>query len=105
MAASANEQQYQRLGTGMVTRRPFHSLSLPHWQRSGHLHHECRWRSNSRLLYNSPNYDWGADWTADGSSIIFTQDEADTAVIYMMNADGSNVRKITERGSYPSWVK
>jgi tRNA A-37 threonylcarbamoyl transferase component Bud32 len=60
---------------------------------------------NSRLLYNSPNYDWGADWTADGSSIIFTQDEADTGVIYMMNADGSDPRKITEQGSYPSWVK
>lgn len=61
--------------------------------------------SNSRLLYNSPNYDWGADWTADGSSIVFTQDEANTGVIYMMNADGSNPQKITERGSYPSWVK
>jgi Tol biopolymer transport system component len=60
--------------------------------------------SNSQLLHNSPNYDWGADWTADGR-ILFTQDEADTAFIYMMNADGSNVRKITERGSYPTWVK
>ncbi|GJM41132.1 MAG: hypothetical protein DHS20C20_14140 [Ardenticatenaceae bacterium] len=60
--------------------------------------------SNSRLLHNSPNYDWGADWTADGR-IIFTQDEANTAVIYVMNADGSGVRKITEQGSYPSWVR
>ena len=61
--------------------------------------------SNGRLLYNSAFYDWGADWTADGSNIIFTTDEADTGVIYIMNADGSGVRKLTERGSYPSWVK
>ena len=61
--------------------------------------------SNSHLLYNSSNYEWGADWTADGRSIIFTSDEADTGVIYIMNANGSSLRKITEQGSYPSWVK
>jgi Tol biopolymer transport system component/serine/threonine protein kinase len=59
----------------------------------------------ARQLYNSQHYEWGADWSADGSQIIFTRDENDLGILYIMNADGSNLRLLTERGSYPSWVR
>ncbi|MCB9420404.1 MAG: serine/threonine-protein kinase [Ardenticatenaceae bacterium] len=61
--------------------------------------------SGARQLYNSQYYEWGADWSADGSHIIFTRDENDLGVLYAMNADGSNLHLLTERGSYPSWVR
>ncbi len=61
--------------------------------------------SGARQLYNSQYYEWGADWSADGSQIIFTRDENDLGVLYAMNADGSNLYMLTERGSYPSWVR
>ncbi|MCA9931206.1 MAG: PD40 domain-containing protein, partial [Anaerolineales bacterium] len=61
--------------------------------------------SSGRLLYNSPYYDWGADWTADGSKIIFTSDQDNLGNLYIMDADGSNIQHLTERGSYPSWVR
>jgi TolB protein len=61
--------------------------------------------SGARQLYNSQYYEWGADWSADGSQIIFTRDENDKGVLYAMNVDGSNLHMLTERGSYPSWVR
>ncbi len=61
--------------------------------------------SNPHMLYNSPYYDWGADWTADGSKIIFTNDQNNVGNLYIINADGSNLQHLSERGGYPSWVK
>ena len=58
-----------------------------------------------RQLHNSQYYEWGADWSADGSQIIFTRDENDLGVLYSINIDGSNLRLLTQRGSYPSWVR
>jgi Tol biopolymer transport system component len=59
---------------------------------------------NKRLLYDSPDYEWGARWSADGLYIIFTTLRNNINSIYIMDADGSNVRLITDRGSYPAWV-
>lgn len=41
----------------------------------------------------------------DGRFILYLSLIGNDPAIFIMNADGSNVRKITERGSYPSWVK
>lgn len=61
---------------------------------------------NARLLYNGPTEEWGATWSADGSKIIFTADQPDgTAAIYVMDADGDNPQKLTDRGGYPSWAR
>lgn len=57
----------------------------------------------NRMLYNSADYEWGADWTADGR-IIFTRERGDVSYIYIMDGDGGDVRLLTDRGSYPTWV-
>jgi Tol biopolymer transport system component len=61
--------------------------------------------SNPHLVFTSDDYEWGADWTPDGDSIVFTREQGDYSYIYMMDADGGNVTYISERGSYPSWVR
>lgn len=61
--------------------------------------------SDARLLYNSAQEEWGPVWSGDGSKILFTVDQPDgSADIFMMNADGSNVYRVSERGGYPSWA-
>ena len=60
---------------------------------------------NQRLLFTSDDYEWGADWSPDGRKIVFTRENGAASYIYSMNADGSDVTFITERGSYPSWAQ
>jgi Tol biopolymer transport system component len=60
---------------------------------------------NRRQLYNSPAYEWGARWSADGDQVVFTLEVDDFSYIYLMNADGSNVMNLAPRGSYPAWVR
>lgn len=69
--------------------------------------------SNPQRLTTHPTYDGKPDWSPDGERIVFTstRDSYQDAVfldteLYIMNADGSNVQRITHVGSYdqdPSW--
>jgi Tol biopolymer transport system component len=60
---------------------------------------------NVRLVYDGPQYEWGAVWSGDGSQILFTEDQPDgTADLFIINSDGTNLRRILQRGSYPSWA-
>lgn len=62
----------------------------------------------ARPIYNNEDrrlLEWGAVWSADGQQIVFAMDQTDdTADIYIMNADGSSVRRLIERGGYPAWA-
>lgn len=61
--------------------------------------------SDARLVYNGPDEEWGASWSADGTQIIFTVVQADESDnLYIMDADGGNVRLLAERAGYPSWA-
>jgi len=59
-------------------------------------------------LTNNNHLDIGARWSPDGSKIVFMSQADGKSEIYVMNADGSEVRKVTttKEGSFatfPSW--
>ena len=52
---------------------------------------------NSKLLYAGPNTIVAADWSPDGNTIAFAMavDQPDAYEVFLMGADGSNVRQLT----------
>ena len=52
-------------------------------------------------LTNSPRADKSAVWSADGNRIAFASHRSDDWEIYVMNADGSDVRNVSERPVTP----
>ena len=71
--------------------------------------------SNMRRLTNTPGDNtssWAADWSPDGEQIVFNSNRDgsdlgwDGEELYVMAADGSNVRRLTRRlgfDSSPAW--
>jgi TolB protein len=49
-------------------------------------------------LTNNPGFDTDADWSPDGRKILFTSDRDGGINIYVMNADGSDVTRLTFDG-------
>lgn len=49
-------------------------------------------------LFDGPGYDWGAIASPDGGAVLFTSDETGRDELYYMNANGTNVRQVTENG-------
>ncbi|MDJ0865912.1 MAG: M28 family peptidase [Myxococcota bacterium] len=61
--------------------------------------------SDPRRLTDTPGYDGGPFWSADGSRIVWRRFAPDgaSAEIWVMDADGSNARAITQLGAL-SWA-
>lgn len=57
-------------------------------------------------LTSDPTFDGFAKFSPDGDEIAFTSDRAGPSGIYIMNADGTDVRLVTplsENAGYPDW--
>jgi TolB protein len=54
-------------------------------------------------LTDFSSVDGTPDWSPDGSRIVFTSDRRDGRGIYVMDADGSDVVKLTDAGDLPAW--
>ncbi|SRR6266487_663205 len=61
--------------------------------------------SAQKNLTNNPANDWGPAWSPDGKKIAFNSDRAGgPPQLFMMNADGSEVKQLTTReAEYPTW--
>ena len=60
--------------------------------------------SNERNLTNNPADDFDPAWSPDGSKIAFVSERDGDGDIYVMNADGSGVVRLTDAGgSRPTW--
>jgi Tol biopolymer transport system component len=58
-----------------------------------------------RNLTRTPNdNEWGPVWSPDGRRIAYSSDESGVPQIYVMDADGSDARLLSDGwGEYPSW--
>src|SRR5690606_17443574 len=59
-----------------------------------------------RRLTNSPYIDTSPEWSPTGKEIVFISDREGGPQIFVMNADGSNQRRVSMNGSYnttPTW--
>jgi hypothetical protein len=56
-------------------------------------------------LTNAPDSDeWGPAWSPDGTRIAFSSDREGLPQIYVMDADGSHLERLSDvEGEYPSW--
>lgn len=60
--------------------------------------------SSERNLTRDPGNDWSPAWSPDGGQIAFASDREGELRIFVMDADGSGVRRVTEIwGEYPAW--
>ena len=60
--------------------------------------------SGQANLTRHPANEWGPAWSPDGTQIAFNSDREGTPQVYVMNPDGSNVRRLTDvEGEYPAW--
>jgi Tol biopolymer transport system component len=58
-----------------------------------------------RNLTRSPDVnEWGPAWSPDGRQIAYSSDENGVPQIFVMDADGSNARRLSDIwGEYPAW--
>jgi Tol biopolymer transport system component len=56
--------------------------------------------SNEHPLLSSPNTDYDAAWSPDGSSIVFTSERDGSADLYRVKPDGSNLERLTTDPAY-----
>ena len=58
-----------------------------------------------RNLTRTPDAnEWGPVWSPDGRQIVYSSDEHGVPQLFVMDADGSNVRHLSDTwGEYPAW--
>ena len=54
--------------------------------------------SHLRQLTDGPGRKWKPVWSPDGSRIVFVSDHLGSKRMWMMNADGTNMRRVTDLG-------
>ena len=59
---------------------------------------------NLRVLTAWPSDEWGPAWSPDGSRIAFSSGRDGIMAVWVMNADGSGAKRLSDvEGEYPTW--
>jgi TolB protein len=113
-------------GKARVTSVQRYEVSSPEWSPDGTkllfttdntYGRRCRFQSDLvvvrlddrkviRLTKSCRREEWGADWSPDGSEILYTAGTAQGFQIFVMRADGTDVRQLTHgpgRNDLPQW--
>lgn len=58
------------------------------------------------ILYDGPGFEWGMSYSPNGTFIVFNSQVGENSTLYLMHADGTDLREIeTEHNAfYPSWI-
>ncbi len=60
---------------------------------------------NQSTFYDDTGYEWGVSYSPSGDLITFNSDTSGRDEIYLMNADGTNVREVTDLGGmFAAWL-
>ena len=57
-------------------------------------------------LTDNESQDWWPDWSPDGSRLVFVSTRDDNQELYLINADGSGLQRLTHnpaRDIQPAW--
>ena len=61
--------------------------------------------SNQRVIYDDTGYEWGVSYSPSGDLITFNSDVSGRDEIYLMNADATNIRQVTDLGGmFANWL-
>ena len=69
---------------------------------------DSNWFEQTANSVDELSYMYGTSWSPDGKSIVFVQKEGDLQKLFVINADGSDLRKLVEtKGNQfnPFWAK
>lgn len=77
------------------TRIAFHSNRPPSPGNVGQIYVMSIGGTNLRMLTNSEGTNYGAAWSPDGRQIAFTSERDGNPEVYIMNADGSDQRNLS----------
>ena len=90
----------------MVARRHPNRVSERPGRELRDLCHERRRLEDQTRLTNDAATDAWADWSPDGTKIVFQSDRDGNSEIYVMNADGTDLTRITNNAAtdqFPAW--
>ena len=105
-AAAAGRERRDQLRPALLARRNADRLLDDARRQQRHLRRRASTAALPQRLTTAPGIDTDPSFSPDGSKIVFESDRSGSQQLYIMNADGSNQRRISFGGGWyasPEW--